>query len=331
MKTTVTGASGHIGGNLVRELLAQGHQVRALYRSDTRPLEGLPVEVVRCDVLELDAVRRAIAGSELVFHLAGAITVHGDPGGLVRKTNDQGTANVARACLEAGVRRLVHFSSIHALQHDPWDRPLDEKRPLADESKGPCLTYDRTKAAAERQIGLAVAEGLDAVIVNPTAVLGPLDYKPSAMGAVALLVARNKLPALIDAGFDWVDVRDVAKGAVAAALRGRKGERYLLSGHYAPFPVLASLIAREAGVPVPKLAAPVWLAKLGVPFADLWARITGTRPLWTYESLETLRTSHRDIRREKAMAELGYQPRPLAETCADVVRWFREAGMLPEA
>jgi len=328
MKVAVTGATGHIGGNLVRVLLASGHTVRAIHRSDTRPLDGLGVEAVRADVRDPVAMVRALDGMELVFHLAGRITINGDPDGEVLSTNRQGTASVAAACLNVGVRRLVHFSSIHALRQDPHDQPLDEARPLADEGVGHCLTYDRTKAAGEREIRAAVERGLDAVIVNPTSVIGPIDFKPSAMGAACLKIARRQLPALVDAGFDWVDVRDVAQGAVSAGLSGRKGERYLLSGAWTSFGELAGQIARAAGVRPPRFVAPLWMAALGAPFSMAWAKLSRTRPLVTLESLETLRTSHRAISHGKAAQELGYRPRPLEETTGEIVRWFRDAGFL---
>lgn len=330
MKVVVTGASGHIGGNLVRALLAEGHEVRALYAHDTRPLDGLPLEKQAVDVLDPAGLSAAFAGAEVAFHLAARITVNKDPDGSVWRTNVEGTRHVVEACLAQGVRRLVHFSSIHALQHNPWDRPLDETRPAADDGKGPCLTYDRTKAAGERVVREAVEQrGLDAVIVNPTAVVGPLDYKPSALGEVALLLGRGRLPGLMHAGFDFVDVRDVAAGAVAAAKQGRKGERYLLGGHWHTLIDLADAIAQASGVRRPKLVVPMWLAKVGAPFSMAAARVKGTRPLFTLESMETLATCHHDIRHTKAEQELGYRPRPLAETMADTVAWFRQAGMLP--
>ncbi|MBI5544218.1 MAG: NAD-dependent epimerase, partial [Deltaproteobacteria bacterium] len=166
-------------------------------------------------------------------------------------------------------------------------------------------------------------------IVNPTAILGPIDYKPSRMGTVILLLAQRKLPGLIDAGFDWVDVRDVAQGAIAAAKSGRTGEKYLLGGRWRPFAELAQLVGRAAGVKVPRFVSPVWLSRVGIPFGALWAKVAGTQPLFTHDSITTLSTSHRDIRHDKASRELGYSPRPLEETVADTVRWFREQGRLP--
>lgn len=328
MRITVTGSTGHVGGNLVRALLAEGHQVRAQYIGTDRPLEGLSLERLPVDILDREGLSRAFEGQETVFHLASKITIAGDPDGSVHRINVDGVRNVCDACLEAGVRRLVHFSSIHAIQHNPWDFPLDENRPLADEAPGPCLVYDRSKAGGERVLREYVEKGLDAVVVSPTAILGPTDHEPSRMGAVILLLAQRRMPGLIDAGFDWVDVRDVCQGAIAAARSGRTGEKYVLSGSWRSFAELAQLVSREAGVRAPRFVSPVWLSKLGTPLGWLWARIASTQPLFTSESIETLSTSHRDIRHDKAAKELGYSPRSLEETVADTIRWFRESGRL---
>ena len=326
MRITVTGGSGHIGANLVRALLEARHRVTVLHRSRCRSLEGLEVEHVHGDVRDPDAVARSVARAEAVFHLAARVTIDGDPGGEAHAVNVGGTDQVARACRAAGVRRLVHFSSIHALAQEPRDLPLDETRPLVDPARA--LPYDASKAAAEAVVSEAVRAGLDAVVVCPTAVLGPHDWQPSALGGVVLKIARGRLLGMVDAGFDWVDVRDVVTGALAALARGRRGERYLLSGRWAPFRELARAVAGAAGVPVPSFTSPLWLASLAAPFATAFARITGEPAHLTRESMETLRGSHRDVRHDKAARELGYAPRPLAETAADTVAWFREAGML---
>ena len=328
MRVTVTGASGHLGANLVRALLAAGHGVTALHRdrSRCRSLEGLEVTHVHGDVRDPGTVARSVAGAEAVFHLAARVTIDGDPGGETRSVNVGGTVHVTRACLAAGVGRLVHFSSIHALAQEPRDRPLDEARPLVDEARA--LPYDASKAASEAVVLEAVEAGLDAVVVSPTAALGPHDWLPSALGGVILDVAWRRLPALVDAGFDWVDARDVAAGALAALERGRRGERYLLTGRWAHFRELAGAVADAAGVALPSLTTPLWLASAAAPFATALARLTGAPAHLTRESVETLRTSHRDIRHDKAARELGYAPRPLAESVADTVAWFRRAGLL---
>jgi dihydroflavonol-4-reductase len=324
MRVTVTGASGLVGASLVRALLAAGHRVTALQRGPGPALAGLDLALAPGDVRDPEAVARGVEGAEAVFHLAARVTIQGDRDGAGWAVNVEGTGNVARACLRAGVRRLVHLSSVEALDPAPPDRPLDEGRPLLAARDG----YAASKAAAERAVADAVREGLDAVVVSPTAVLGPHDHRPSALGGVVLRIARGRLPALVDAGYDLVDARDVAAGALAALARGRRGERYLLAGRWAHLRELAEAVAAAAGVRPPRLAAPLWLAGLAVPVAAALGRATGEPPHLTRAALSTLRASHRDVRHDKAARELGWAPRPLAETVADTVAWFREAGLL---
>jgi dihydroflavonol-4-reductase len=323
----VTGAAGHIGANLVRSLLAQGRHVRALVREHAAGIDGLPVEVIRCDVSEVAACRRALAGAQIVYHLAGRISVGWDPPGPVEAVNVGGTRNVVEACLAEGVQRLVHFSSIHAFSADPVDGVIDEARPLAI-NLPQTLVYDRTKAEAERLVVAAVERGLDAVIVNPSSVIGPYDFMPSAMGEVLLDLRRGRFPALVGgAGFDWVDVRDVVATALVAECRGRKGEHYLLSGHWLSLVELAELWGRVSGAKIPRLVAPMWLARAAAPVAATWARLERRRPLFTSDSLRVLR-NHRHISHARASAELGHNPRPLEETLRDTFEWFKQAERL---
>jgi dihydroflavonol-4-reductase len=324
MLTVVTGASGHIGGNLVRALLEQGRRLRVTVRQDTRAIDGLQVVRVPADVLDPASLRRAFEGAEVVFHLAAVISITGDPAGTMQQTNIDGVRNVVEACLACGVRRLIHFSSIHALSHRPEAEPIDETRSFAD---GDAMAYDRTKAGGEQEVHRAVERGLDAVIVNPTAVIGPYDYKPSPVGQVLLDLYQRNFPALVAGGFDWVDVRDVVAGALAAEERGRTGERYLLSGKWASVADLARVVQEVTGVPAPRLVSPMWLARIGAPFVVAFNRVLGRRPLYTSSSLRALRC-HRDVTSEKAKSELCYSSRPLRETVEDTIDWFESAGML---
>jgi dihydroflavonol-4-reductase len=325
MTVAVTGGSGHLGGNLVRALLAQGREVRALMREDTRAVDGLPIQLVRGDVRDEKSLHKAFRGVEIVFHLAARISVIGEEGGLVRETNVQGVANVASACLACGVKRLIHVSSIHARDQAPLDEPLDETRSPAERKEYPA--YDRSKAAGEKKILEAVEKGLDAVLVCPTAILGPYDFKPSRMGQVLLDLHHRRLPALVEGGFDWVDARDVAAGALAAEKLGRSGEKYLLSGHWLSIADLARLVEKNTGVKTPRWTSPMWLARFGAPFALTFSRLTGRTPLFTPESLWALR-ANKQVCRTKAEKELGYSPRPLEETISDAFRWFSENGRL---
>ena len=324
----VTGAAGHVGGVLVRELIRRGIRPRVLVHEDRRALAGLELDEARGDVRDLPSLRAAFRGAERVLHLAARISVERADEALVQATNVGGVRNVITACREAGIRRLVHVSSIHALSSHPLDRPVDETRPLAEGAGLP--PYDRAKSAGEREVRRAVEEGLDAVIVNPTAVLGPFDFRPSAMGQVFLQLYHRTLPGLVRGTFDWVDVRDVVDGLLAAADRAPAGARYLLGGHRLSVPELAALVERTTGRKRPRMISPMWLARAAAPFATGWARLTRSRPLYTRESLHALR-NHLDVRHDKAERDLGYRPRPLDETVADAFAWFREQGRLDAA
>jgi dihydroflavonol-4-reductase len=319
----VTGASGHVGANFVRALLARGDRVRVmLLPDDLDPdsLRGLDVERVVGDVRDPESLKRAFAGAELVVHLAAQISIIGPMGGLVHATNVLGARNVAEAALAAGARRMLHMCSVHAFDHTQPD-PLDEN--TARVTRGPA--YDCSKADGEKEVRAVAARGLDVVIVHPSGIIGPLDYRPSRMGTVFLDLYRRKLPSLLDGGFDFVDVRDVVSGSLAALERGRASESYLLTGGWRTIGEIAAAAESATGVKPPRFTSPMWLARAGAPFMEGWARIFRQEPLYTSESLLALRT-HRSYKREKAELELGYRPRPLLESVRDTYRWFAENG-----
>jgi len=191
MSVVVTGASGLIGQNVLRCLAAEGRPVRAV-DCDLVGLDGLDVEPVCADVRDLAALVRAFDGAETVYHLAARISIRRRDAALTHAVNVEGTRNVVVACERCGVRRLVHFSSIHALSASPLAEPIDETRALAA-GRG-SLAYDRSKAKADTVVLAAAARGLDAVIVTPTAAIGPHDLRPSHMGAAILQMARGTLP-----------------------------------------------------------------------------------------------------------------------------------------
>jgi len=320
----VTGASGHVGANLVRVLLAQGQQVRALARRTRQAIDDLPVEIAEGDVLDQRSLEHAFAGVDTVFHLAAKLAVGGEAAAPIHEVNVEGTRNVVAACRAVGVRRLVHMSSIQALARPPGKGMVDESCPLVQPGSAGGA-YDLAKAEAER-IVLAAGSGLDAVILQPTAVLGPFDFRPSPMGAVLAALAHGRMPALLaGAECDFVDVRDVADTAIAAAERGRPGERYLLSGTRLSLRELAHRWASVTGRPAPRWAAPMWLARLAAPFTPSWARLRGQRPLFTSEALRVLR-GFPAIDRRKAEHELAYQPRPIDETLRDTWAWMSQRG-----
>lgn len=327
MTVVVTGASGHVGSNLVPELLRRGRRVRVVVHEHRGGLEGLDVEQVRADVCDAASLRAAFDGAEVLFHLAAVISIDGDRGGRVPAVNVEGVANACRAALDAGIRRMVHFSSIHAFRQEPLDEPLDETRgQVADDGHYPI--YDRTKARGERQVRAAIERGLDAVIVNPTAVIGPNDYEPSRIGRSFLDFAHRRLPALIPGGFDFVDVRDVVSSALAAEQQGRTGENYLLGGHPHSITELVGMFEQITGIRPPRFTAPLWAARLGVPFVMAWGRLTGQEPLYTRDALHAL-GGNQNVLHEKAARELGHAARPTLETVEAIYKSFLDRGLLP--
>ncbi len=326
----ITGASGHIGGVLARALVGQhsASRVRAIFRERRGTAADLDIEWVHGDLLEKESLVAAFTGAETVFHLAALVSI--DPGRAkeFHITNVSGTRNVVEAALECGVRRLVHFSSIHAYKHQPVDEVLDESRGPAD---GPRRdAYGHSKAAGEVEVRRGIDRGLDAVILNPTSVLGPFDGGPSHMGQVFLDLHRRRIPALVAGGFDWVDVRDVADAALAAETRARRGENYILSGHWHSMRELAQLSQQATGVAAPRLLFPMFLARCWAPFQVVLDRSRGRRPLYTPAAMRVMAGGNRRISSAKAQAELGFSPRPLAESVKDAYRWFNEQGMLGE-
>ncbi len=327
MTALVTGASGHVGANLVRHLLARGERVRVLVHRVSSALEGLEVERVSGDVRDPQTLARACSGVTVVYHLAAMISIVGDPQGLVHETNANGALNVARACLEAGVGRLVHCSSVHAFDLRDDGREVNEGTQRVTETGARHNAYDRSKALGEAAVRATIAEGLDAVIVHPTGVLGPHDYGPSRMGQVLLDLYHQRLPAVVDGGFDWVDVRDVSAALHAAAAVGRTNESYLVSGHYHSIAEVAKVASGVTGVASPRLVVPMGLASLAAPVATYWSRLVGREPLFTGESLEALRANPR-LDNSKAQRELGLRPRPLTETVRAAYAWFDGQGLL---
>jgi dihydroflavonol-4-reductase len=168
---------------------------------------------------------------------------------------------------------------------------------------------------------------LNAVIVNPTGVIGPYDFQPSFLGEAIISMAQNRLPALVTGGFDWVDVRDVVDGAMRAEEKAPAGESYLLSGQWVSMCDLAAMVSEITGVRNNKMTCPLWLARLGAPVIQGVSHLSGKRPLYTSVSLRALRSNH-NISHEKASRELGYKPRPFRETIIDTLRWFEANGKL---
>ena len=317
----VTGAAGHIGNVLVRELLASGVKVRALILpgEDLLSLDGLEIEKVEGNILDLPSLVRAMQGIENVYHLAGVISILPGRNDFVRKVNIQGTQNVLQAARQVGVRRVLYTSSIHALSRD-CSGVIDENVPF--DANNPAGEYDRSKAEASLAVLQAVRAGLDAVIICPTGVIGPHDYRDSEMGGLLRDLMKRKTHWLVEGAYDFVDVRDVAQGMRKAMQKGRKGEVYILSGEQIKFKRLKEIVQRTMGFITPGIQVPLWLARFSARFTPFYYRLTRQTPKLTEYSLETV-CGNSLISSAKAKRELGYTSRPLAKTIADTIHWWR--------
>ena len=323
----VTGATGHVGNVLVRELAARRYRVRALVPEfeNGAVLERLGVEQVPGDVRDCGSLVRAFQGVDAVYHLAGIVTVSDGKRRLLTDVNVRGTRNVVHACLEAGVRRLVYTSSVHALEEPRPGVPVRETTGFRPERL--FGDYAWSKALASIEVLKGVRRGLDAVIVFPSGIVGPYDYRLSELGTLFLGFARGRMRAYVDGAYDFVDVRDVADGILSAMENGRSGEGYILSGHRVTVRDMLRVLHEVTGRPVPGFRSPMWLARLGARVSPLWYRLRGDKPLLTRYSLRVL-GSNCLIDCGKAARELGYRCRPFRETVDATIRWFRETGQL---
>jgi len=315
----VTGASGLVGANLCRTLLSSDHQVRALVRKDDRAISKLELEIVVGDILQKKTLEKLVCGVEIVFHAAAKISISGDPAGLVHQINVEGTRNILSVSQAACVKRFIHFSSIEVFDTSQATEKLDETcHKIATGS-----AYAKSKLLAEEIIN-AESKNLQTIILNPTGIIGPFDFKQSFMSQTILKMAEGKLPALIKGGFNWVDVRDVCAAAVKAATTSTVSPQYILSGNWCSFEQMAETVNRVAGLKNRKIAFPIWTAKLGLPFIKLLSSIKKQPALYTKESLAVVKNSHRKINSSLATEELAFFPRPLEDTILNTYTWLVE-------
>jgi dihydroflavonol-4-reductase len=326
--TLLTGATGFVGSAVARALAARGHRLRLLVRptSDRRNLSGVEAELVLGDLTDPASLARAVADCRYVFHVAADYRFWvPDPEPMLR-ANVDGTVAVMRAARAAGVERVVHCSSVAALGWTTDGTPADESTPTNEaDFIGP---YKRSKFLAERAVmDLVRQEGVPAVVVNPSAPVGPRDIKPTPTGKMIRDAAAGRVPAYIDTGLNMVHVDDVAEGHVLALERGRIGERYVLGGENLLLKDILALVADVVGRRPPRIELPEAVVWPAAWFMEGLARLTGIPPMMTRDHIKMAR--HKMFYSSaKAMRELGYAPRPLRVAVEDAVAWFRANGML---
>jgi dihydroflavonol-4-reductase len=322
--SVVTGATGQVGIELCRGLRAAGKSVRAVVLPGDPGrvrLRELGVEIAEADVRDAAALLRAIEGATHLYHLAAIVSTTATHDLRMWQVNVEGARNATRAASQAGVRRMVYFSSIVVFDPAPLHEPLEETRARLPVAAG--SPYVRSKVVGEATVREGLDAGLDVVVVHPTVVLGPNEtHHVGVVQSLLFAWLAGRLPAVFAGGFDAVAVDDVVDGAMAAAERGRTGESYILGGEDFEIPALlrrmrgiversgeASARARRPPS-IPRIAIPLPLARAGLPVVDGVAWITRQRPAFTHEDLRQL-DGNRHIRTTKAARELGYRPHGL--------------------
>lgn len=331
MKALVTGATGFIGSEIVRQLLADGHEVRALVRatSDRGNLADLAddIEFVTGDITDGASVRRALEGRDALFHAAAYFTHWATDVDSFYDVNVGGTRTTLTAALEAGVERVVYTSTNNAIGAY-GSTPSNEDVVFNYWSTGD--HYSISKYFAEVEAFKLGARGLPVVVVNPTLVVGERDARPTSSGQMVIDVASGNLPVYVDGWVNVVDVRDVARGHLLAAERGRVGQRYLLGGENLSVKEYFGLIAAAAGVEPPRFKAPYPLALGMAHLYELQSRFTRRHPVATVSELKIGRLGE-TYDSTKATEELGFTHTPVRECIERSVAWFRANGYLDQA
>lgn len=323
MKVVVTGATGHIGNVLVRDLIDRGYEVTSMVLNEKNKevLKDLNTKLVYGDVRKIETLVKAFENAETVFHLAGIIEIGSGNKKNVRAVNVEGSKNVVAACKMAHVKKLVYTSSVHAIpEKEGIISEITEFSPKL--VKG---TYAKSKAEATNYILKSNSQDLEVIIVHPSGVIGPYEYIKSNMGQLIIDCANGRMKATLKGGYNFVDVRDVSKGIILAAEKGKPGECYILAGHSITIQELMAIIEKMTGKKAPKFVIARWFAFITGALSEIYYKIIHEKPLFTSYAVYTTGTNHK-FSIEKAKKELGYTVRNIEETIKDTIEWYKKRG-----
>jgi dihydroflavonol-4-reductase len=318
----VTGATGFVGANVVRALLEAGRKVRVLVRptADRRNIQGLAVTECTGDLRDRNSLVAAVRGCDEVYHVAADYRFWAANPKEIHESNVQGTRNLLEECLSQCIPKVVYTSTVGAIGLSRQPEPCDEQT-LMDPHQV-TSHYKRSKIDAENVALEMVKRGLPVVIVNPSTPIGPWDAKPTPTGKIIVDFARGKMPAFVETGLNFVDVRDVANGHILAAERGRIGERYILGNENMRLGEFLRHLALFVGRSAPKVRVPYSLAWVSGFLSTGWSNLVTHKP--PSVAIEAVRMSRRFMyfNSSKAIRELGYTQRPIDEAIRDAVNWF---------
>jgi dihydroflavonol-4-reductase len=328
MDALVTGGTGFVGANLVRELLADGHRVRVLARKggDRRALEGCDVEIAEGDLLDVGSVRAAVAGVRRVYHVAADYRLWAADLRALYRANVDGTRHVLEAAALAGVERIVYTSTVGAIGIPKDGTPGDERTAvsLADMVGA----YKASKFLAERVADEHAARGVPIVTVNPSAPIGPWDVKPTPTGQMIVDFLKGKMVGSLDTGLNVIHVKDVARGHILAAERGRTGERYILGNQNFSLLEIFQMLERLTGIRAPRFRVPYALAWAAAAAMEGVAALT-RRPPQVPLTAVRMAKKRMFFSAAKAVSELGLPQTPPEAALADAVAWFVARGYAP--
>jgi dihydroflavonol-4-reductase len=336
MNCFVTGASGFIGANLVHELVARGHRVKALVRSssDLRGLAGVACERVEGDVSDRAKLTAAMQGCDWCFHVAASYHLWLRDYAPMYAANVAGTRNVIAAAAQAGCSRIVYTSTVGCIGLPKEENgrvvATDETTPVSEAQMS--NHYKRSKWQAEVVARELAAQGLPVVIVNPSAPVGPRDVKPTPTGQVIVDFLNRKMPAYLDTGLNWVHVRDVAVGHILAAEKGRLGERYILGNAEGNWTMREAFAVLEqvTGVCAPRTRIPYWVALAAAHVDETVSSFTGKPPKAPLAGVRMARYKM-FFNPAKAIRELGLPQTPPQQALQDAAAWFSENGFVKRA
>lgn len=328
MQAFVTGGTGFVGGNLIRQLLNSGIKVRALVRSssDQRNLKDLAIDQVSGDLDNQELLEKAMQGCEWLFHVAAHYSLCLKDGQAIYKANVEGTKNIFSAARTAQVKRIVYTSSVAAIGLAPEGKIADELTTTTIDKL--ISDYKKSKFLAEQLAFAAAKDGLPVIIVNPSTPIGPYDVKPTPTGDIVLKFLRRQMPVYVHTGLNLVDVRDVAQGHILAAEKGRIGERYILGNKNVTLKDILDILEKITGLPAPKHSIPHFIPMLVSYFDELLiSKLLGREPTIT---INGAKMAHHPMyyNSEKAVRELGLPQSPIETALQDAVTWFKANGYL---
>ena len=323
----ITGGSGHVGANLVRELSSRGYEVRCIdFDNDHRAFEGFNVELVKGNITDISTLDNTFKDVEIVFHTAAVISLDRKDKDLIRSVNVGGTENVCEMSLRHGVKKLIHFSSVDAFVREPLEDPLYENRSLVTDPNS--VPYDLSKADAQRIVLEYCDKGLNASIIHPSGIFGPNDFKPSLFGQEFINIANGKRPYSINVGYDYVDVRDLCKTSVDCIDKGEIKQNYIVGGNYMDFVYMSEVMSEILNKKLIRSTLPFGFIYMSLPGSYISSLIKKTPRAITMDSIHTIKVQNKNIPSSLSKEKLNHNPRPVEETIQDTIEFFQKRGLI---